>query len=588
MKISKLLNNKNFLVFLFFIFFNNSTANEPVDIWNIDKSKIETEQISQNDTLASEEVSQQNISVYDLNNQNNENNQNQVLLENNLEDKISLFGLYDPDENNLSIEMWNESEGEEIKKIFNKIFSQKLSNDALDILEIALLTNSNTPIKNITREEFYNFQKNFLIKKNDLDLIKLFLEKNPNFYLKDDLINYYANYYLGQANIEKSCDIFEAVEDIALNDDYASKLKIYCLINSNKIEQALLIYDLKKETGFKDEFFEKKIFKLIGFEEESNQISDKNLLELHLSHRVVENFEYIPDENTPKEIWKYLSSANLLEKIENINLEDIEKINLIEKAVHDGNYNEDDLFALYTRYQFSFNQLLSAKENYKTLDNSSQRALIYQKMLLTTEPNEKLKLAQLLKNLFTSDELSNAFYNELSKTLLSIDKSKLTSDLTSFYDKNIINNENVARNIKFNNKIIHQSKLLNYFVEKKEISKIEKEAEDILKTILKDKEYIITTNDEILLESLKYDGVKISKKYSERYSSTVNIPPDIQVKINNRDLGLILLRIVEIIGEDKLENLGSETLNFILIALNQLDLDQIRDKIILKTLPIRV
>ena len=588
MKISKLLNNKNFLVFLFFIFFNNSTANEPVDIWNIDKSKIETEQISQNETLASEEVSQQNISVYDLNNQNNENNQNQVLLENNLEDKISLIGLYDPDENNLSIEMWNESEGAEIKKIFNKIFSQKLSNDALDILEIALLTNSNTPIKNITREEFYNFQKNFLIKKNDLDLIKLFLEKNPNFYLKDDLINYYANYYLGQANIEKSCDIFEAVEDIALNDNYASKLKIYCLINSNKIEQALLIYDLKKEIGFKDEFFEKKIFKLIGFEEESNQISDKNLLELHLSHRVVENFEYIPDENTPKEIWKYLASANLLEKIENINLEDIEKINLIEKAVHDGNYNEDDLFALYTRYQFSFNQLLSAKENYKTLDNSSQRALIYQKMLLTTEPNEKLKLAQLLKNLFTSDELSNAFYNELSKTLLSIDKSELTSDLTSFYDKNIINNENVARNIKFNNKIIHQSKLLNYFVEKKEISKIEKETEDILKTILKDKEYVITTNDEILLESLKYDGVKISKKYSERYSSTVNIPPDIQVKINNRDLGLILLRIVEIIGEDKLENLGSETLNFILIALNQLDLDQIRDKIILKTLPIRV
>ena len=33
---------------------------------------------------------------------------------------------------------------------------------------------------------------------------------------------------------------------------------------------------------------------------------------------------------------------------------------------------------------------------------------------------------------------------------------------------------------------------------------------------------------------------------------------------------------------------NSETLNFILITLNQLDLDQIRNKIILKTLPIRV
>ena len=54
-----------------------------------------------------------------------------------------------------------------------------------------------------------------------------------------------------------------------------------------------------------------------------------------------------------------------------------------------GNYNENDLFNLYTRYQFNFNQLLNAKENYKTLDNSSQRALIYQKMLLTMKPNEK-------------------------------------------------------------------------------------------------------------------------------------------------------------------------------------------------------
>ena len=588
MKISKLLNKKNFLFFIFFIFFGNSIANEPVDIWNIDKTKTEAEQNSQNNSLVSEEISEETISIYDLNNQNKKNNQNQVLLENNLEDKISLYGLYDPDENNLSIEMWNKSEGEEIKKIFDKIFLQNLSKDALDILEIALLTNSNTPIKNITKEEFYNFQKNFLIKKNDLDLIKSFIEKNPNFYLKDDLINYYSNHYLGEANIEKSCEIFDYTKEVTLIDDYTSKLKIYCLINSNKIDQALLIYDLKKEVGFKDDFFEKKIFKVIGFEKESNEISDKNLLDLHLSHRIVENFEYIPNENTPKDVWKYLASANLLENVENINLEDVEKINLIEKAVHEGNYNEDDLFRLYKRYQFNFNQLLSAKDNYKTLDKSSQRALIYQKMLLTIEPNEKLYLARLLKNLFETDDLVNAFYDELSKILLSIDESKIRPDLVSFYNKNIINEDTVDRNIKFNNKIIHQSKLLNYFIEKKEISKIEKETDDILKSILKDKDYVITTNDEILLESLKYDGVKISKKYSDRYSSTVNIPPDIQAKINNRDLGLILLRIVEIIGEDKLENLGSETLNFILITLNQLDLDQIRDKIILKTLPIKV
>ena len=587
MKISKLLNKKNLLFFIFFLNFSNSVATEPIDIWNIDKTKNKSEQTNQSTTSTTEEISEKTISIYDLNNQN-ANSQNEVLLETKLENKNLLYGLYDPDENNLSIEMWNSTDGVEIKNIFNKIDSKKLSKDALDILEVALLTNSNTPIKNINKKEYYDIQKKFLIKKNDMELIKLFVEKNPKFFFNDELIKYYTNHYLSEANIKKSCEIFDTLNDVTLIDNYVSKIKIYCLINANKIDQALLIYDLKKEMGFKDDFFEKKIFKLIGFEEESNEVSDKDLLELHLSHRVVENFKYIPNESTPKNIWKYLASANLLEKVENIDLEDIEKINLIEKAVHEGNYNEKDLFSLYTRFQFNFNQLLTAKENFKTLDKSSQRALVYQKMVLTLEPNEKIYLAQLLKNLFENDDLENAFNSELSKILLSTDETKIKSDLITFYKDNIINEETEIKKIKFNNKIIHQSKLLNYFIEKKEISKIEKETNDLLKNILKDKKYIITTNDEILLESLKYDGIKILKKYSDRYSSSVNIPPDIQAKINNRDLGLILLRIVEIIGEDKLENLGSETLNFILITLNQLDLDTIRDKIILKTLPIRV
>ena len=162
MRTSKLLNKKKALFFSFFIFFNCSFAEEPVDIWNIDKSKTkDTVENTEINKSASEEISEDSVSVYDLN--NNDNSQSQILLESNLEDKVSLYGLYDPDENNLSIEMWNKSEGNEIKKIFDKILSKDLSQDALDILEIALLTNSNTPFKNITKEEFYNFQKKFLL-----------------------------------------------------------------------------------------------------------------------------------------------------------------------------------------------------------------------------------------------------------------------------------------------------------------------------------------------------------------------------------------------------------------------------------------
>ena len=58
--------------------------------------------------------------------------------------------------------------------------------------------------------------------------------------------------------------------------------------------------------------------------------------------------------------------------------------------------------------------------------------------------------------------------------------------------------------------------------------------------------------------------------------------------IKNKETGLILLRLVEIIGEDELKDLGTETLYFIISALNQVNLDPIRDKILLKVLPLKV
>ena len=89
--------------------------------------------------------------------------------------------------------------------------------------------------------------------------------------------------------------------------------------------------------------------------------------------------------------------------------------------------------------------------------------------------------------------------------------------------------------------------------------------------------------------SLIYDGIKISDKYSsilELYNS--NIPTDIEVMINDGEMAMILLRLVEIIGEDDLNNLGSESLYFILSTLNKLNIDKIRNNIILKTFPLKV
>ena len=50
---------------------------------------------------------------------------------------------------------------------------------------------------------------------------------------------------------------------------------------------------------------------------------------------------------------------------------------------------------------------------------------------------------------------------------------------------------------------------------------------------------------------------------------------------------MILLRLVEIIGADKIEDLGTETQYFIISVLNQINLDKVRNSILLEILPLR-
>ena len=66
------------------------------------------------------------------------------------------------------------------------------------------------------------------------------------------------------------------------------------------------------------------------------------------------------------------------------------------------------------------------------------------------------------------------------------------------------------------------------------------------------------------------------------------IPTDIQMLLNNNEAGMILLRLVEIIGEDDLENLDADTLYFMTSILNKLDLDSIRNKLLLEVLPLKI
>tara|TARA_B100000963_G_scaffold89087_1_gene76656 strand:+ start:122 stop:1885 length:1764 start_codon:yes stop_codon:yes gene_type:complete len=587
MKNSKLLSKKLLLfIFISFISFKAHSSDKPVDIWKVNEKK-------------SDQNSEFNLPIDESNNSSSEisiynkkpNDENLGIVQDTFlnSKKIKITGLYDPQDYDLNIDMWSNSDGDQLKDLFGRIAKLNLSEDASDLMNISILINAHYPKKNITEKEFLKLKSDWLIKNSNFDLIKEYLNKNRILNDNPKLSRHFIDHYVSESKLKKACDIFsENLEPIT--DEYLSKFNIYCLINAGKIEEALLILDLKKELGFKDKYFEKKINYLLGYTSKMDDtISVKSIFDFHLAHKANPNFEFQPDEKTPKIIWKYLSSANLLSSLKETDITELDKISNIEKAVHNKNYSENELFKIYMKFQFNINQLLNAKESHKSLSNIEARALLYQKILLESEMIEKLKLLKILKSSFEKDDLNDAFDNQLKKFLKEMDPTKIPDNLTSFYYTNIKLGDGSPTEIKYNNDVMYQSKLINYFKGDYAKSKIEKDVNNFLKRIKKNRKYPFSKKDVIFLESLKADGIKISEKYNDLYEiSEDEMPTDIQIMINNNEPGAALLRIVEVIGQDRLERIDEDTIYFIISALNQLNIDYIRNKILFKVLPLKV
>ena len=587
MKILKLLNKKNLSIIIISLLlsFSSIAEEKPVDIWNIDKQEEETASEEIISIEKTEEISKSNIYKTQT-----DKNKDSIKLDEDLSSKtIKIAGLYDPQDYGLSISMWSNSDGLKLKKLFKNIDKYKLSKDASEILNISLLTNAYYPNQNITVDEFLKFKTNWLIKDSNLELIEEYLIKNQITNLHPELMRYMVDKYLSQSNVKKSCEIFSKIKE-PLENEYLSKFNLYCLINYGKNEEAQLILDLKKELGFEDEYFENKINYLFGYIDETNkEVSENSILDFHLAHRTNPEFTFEPKKDTPKLIWKYLSTSNLLYRIQDLEITDIDKISTIEKATHDKNYSEEELFEFYKRFQFNINQLLNTKESYKSLSSIEGKALVYQRLLLTEEPKLKLELMKILKDIFESEGIGNAFDLELEKFLKKIDETDVPSNFTTFYNQHIKNDEIFNKKIKYNNKILHQSKLVNYFNGDYAKSKIEEDLNKFLKKIKKDKKYFLSKKDIIFIEALKSDGIEISKKYENLYEiNKSEMPIDIQKMIDNKEIGAALLRIIEVIGPEKIEDIDDDTVYFIINTLNQLNADLIRNKLLLKVLPLKV
>ena len=248
---SKLLNSLIFQLLLTIIFSIQLLAVEPIDIWKgnseIKIEPSELKQINLDDKKKSlfEETQIVKTNIFQENNEDLDFNK--------------VYGLFDPEENDLSLEIWIESDGKELLEHLKRIEKISLSKDSEELLIKILFTNSYLPIKNINSSDFLDYKLEWLIKKDKINIMEEFLSKNPDLKNNTNLLKYLIDEDLSEADINNACEKIKFFNK-GTDDDYLQKFKIYCLINGNNLAEAQLQYDLLYEKGSIDNFYYQNLF----------------------------------------------------------------------------------------------------------------------------------------------------------------------------------------------------------------------------------------------------------------------------------------------------------------------------------------
>ena len=577
------LNSKFFLTFfLAFSFCFSATGEEAVDIWDKKKDKTEKKILRENNIPQEKKIDFSKIEV-------KEKKQEIKISDNeNIDLEIKLVGLYEPQKNDLNLDMWSSTDGDIIKDTLARIDKIKLSKFSEEIFVNTILTYSYPPKNKFSQDEFLKLKLNWLIKNNKINLIENFLNNNSQFSGKSKLIKYLVDFYIASADLLEGCKKANFINK-EIKDNYLEKFRIYCLILNKKQEEAQLNFDLLREEGRSDKFFNDKILFLLGMKEKANKkILDNNLLNFYLSSVTVEDFKYDPTKKTNKNIWKYLNASNLI----SINYtEDKETMRKYEIAANEGTFDQDKIFEFYKAVPFHVNQLINADTVYKSLNGYESRSLIYQKILLSDNTENKLNLLFLLKDLFEKDKLTNVYTKHLSDILKKMDPKDIPDNFVKIVKRNIISEDvSVLGKIKYDDKVLHRSKVIKIFTEKNpNKKKIKKDFSSVYKKIKRNKKYFFSIKDVILLETLSSDGLEIPKELDiNKLSEKLTIPENINLLVENNEIGLLMLKLVEIIGSDDIQNLDPETLYFIVNILNKAKIKKVRNQILNLTLPLRV
>ena len=572
-----------YCLLIIFLFSTPLKSEDEIDIWK--KNNTEEKESTQiNKKINKEETQKLNfdsIKTIELNQKIEITDGS--LKENSQEAKV--FGIYDPADNDFDLNMWSSTKAEDIKSSLKRLEKIKLSKTADEILERILMSFAYSP-KGMKEDEFTDLKINWLIKNQRTDLIENFVKQNKEFKSKSRAVQYLVDENIAQADINEGCEKIKFI-DKEIKDAYLEKFKIYCLVFNNKKSEAQLLLDLLREQNQSDKFYDDKINFLLGVSDKtSKKINENNLLNFYLSSITNKDFNFKPNKNTKKEIWQYLNASNLI-KVEDIS--DKERLNELELAANKGQINKDIIFKIYQQVPYNLSELINAKNKYQNLQGIEARSLIYQKYLLSEDNESKIEYLFLLEELFKKENLQNIYSKFLSDKIQEIGIENISERYQETAQSRIIRDDEFALGkVKYNDKILHQSKILKYYFENENEKKVQKDIDKIFKKISKNRKYFYSAKDLALIDSLINDGFSLPSNFDyKNLAEKFDIPKNLLKLIENNQNAFLALKIVEIIGEDEPNELDPETIYFITNLLNKMNLKQIRNLVFNTALPLR-
>ena len=200
------LNKKLFFSLILFIFFTPLLAEDSVDIWKKEKLNEEKKTTKSKNIALEKSVSKINLNS-ELPKEIEVNTDSSII------NQKLVYGIFDPSKNNLTLDMWLNSEGTRVKDTIDRVNKIKLSSFAQEIFVNTLFTISKLPNQNMTDEEFINYKLDWLINNKKDELINTFLNANKEFPNKKKIIRYLVDKNIEKGNLDEACQNFTLINN---------------------------------------------------------------------------------------------------------------------------------------------------------------------------------------------------------------------------------------------------------------------------------------------------------------------------------------------------------------------------------------